>query len=416
MGFLSPWFLGGLLALGVPVFVHLLRRHITVPRPVGSLMFFERGTQSSTRHRRLKYLLLFALRSALLLFVVLAFANPYLRRTSADASGRLLLLVVDNSFSMRAGTRFADAQRQALQAVTTKPAAQRAQIIALGGQVQVLTQPITDTAQLRSALEGLQPGDGHASYGELARTLRSLHEVNHQPADVHLFTDLQKSSMPPNFADMVPPNGTALRLHAAATQAAPANWTVSSVEAPSELADPNDPKTSRARATITGYNTPAVHVTVDLLINQKVVATRQIDVAANGNTTVEFSPLAANYGFNRCEIRITNSDAFAADNVRRFTVRRSDPQKVLFLHGASDTRSELYYAAALTAAAHASFTLQSTSAAASNDLDPSRFAFVVLADTAELPPIFERNLQQYVNKGGSVFLALGPASSHSTLR
>jgi hypothetical protein len=33
MGFLAPWFLGGLAALGVPVFVHLLRRHVTVPAP-----------------------------------------------------------------------------------------------------------------------------------------------------------------------------------------------------------------------------------------------------------------------------------------------------------------------------------------------------------------------------------------------
>ena len=53
MGFLAPWFLGGLLALGMPVYVHLLRRHVTVPRPFSSLMFFERGIQSSTRHRRL---------------------------------------------------------------------------------------------------------------------------------------------------------------------------------------------------------------------------------------------------------------------------------------------------------------------------------------------------------------------------
>ena len=88
MGFLAPWFLGGLAALGVPVFVHLLRRHISMPRPVSSLMFFERGTQSSTRHRRLRYLLLFALRFALLLLVVLAFANPFVRRAAADANGR----------------------------------------------------------------------------------------------------------------------------------------------------------------------------------------------------------------------------------------------------------------------------------------------------------------------------------------
>jgi len=87
MGFLTPWFLGGLAALGVPVFVHLLRRHVTTPRPVSSLMFFERGTQSSTRHRQLKHLLLFALRFALLLTVVLAFANPLMRRTAVDANG-----------------------------------------------------------------------------------------------------------------------------------------------------------------------------------------------------------------------------------------------------------------------------------------------------------------------------------------
>ena len=44
MGFLAPWFLGGLAALGAPVFVHLLRRHTTTPRPVsvtviGSLLY-----------------------------------------------------------------------------------------------------------------------------------------------------------------------------------------------------------------------------------------------------------------------------------------------------------------------------------------------------------------------------------------
>src|ERR1700751_2005865 len=114
MGFLAPWFLGGLAALGVPVFVHLLRRHVTTPRPVSSLMFFERGTQSSTRHRRLRYLLLFALRAALVLLIALAFANPFVRRANAGANDRLLLLVVDNSFSMKAGTRFADARHAAL--------------------------------------------------------------------------------------------------------------------------------------------------------------------------------------------------------------------------------------------------------------------------------------------------------------
>ena len=57
MGFFAPCvFRWVCLRLGLPVFVHLLRRHTTTPRPVSSLMFFEAGTQSSTRHRRLRYL------------------------------------------------------------------------------------------------------------------------------------------------------------------------------------------------------------------------------------------------------------------------------------------------------------------------------------------------------------------------
>src|SRR5215469_793879 len=140
MGFLSPWFLAGLAGLAIPIYVHLLLRHTSTPRPVSSLMFFERGIQSSTRHRRLKYLLLFALRTALVLLVVLAFANPFFRRSAVDANGRLLVIVLDNSFSMRAGTRFADAKRQALALLAARPRNRSAQIIALGGQPEILTQ------------------------------------------------------------------------------------------------------------------------------------------------------------------------------------------------------------------------------------------------------------------------------------
>src|SRR5258707_255080 len=255
MGFLAPWFLGGLAALGVPVFVHLLRKHVTIPRPVSSLMFFERGTQSSTRHRRLRYLLLFALRFALLLLVILAFANPFVRRPAADANGRLLLIVLDNSFSMRAGTRFLDAKQQALEALTQKSHSQKAQIMALGGQFEVLTQPISDASQVRAALESIQPGDGHANFGDLGRSIRALGETVHGPIDLHLFSDMQRTAMPTNFADMVLPANVTLVPHAVAKGTAPPNWTVESVSAPAELADPKDPKRSRGQAVVAGLGT-----------------------------------------------------------------------------------------------------------------------------------------------------------------
>jgi Aerotolerance regulator N-terminal/von Willebrand factor type A domain len=412
MGFLAPWFLAGLAALGIPVFVHLLRRHITTPRPVSSLMFFERGTQSSTRHRRLRYLLLFALRFALVLLIVLAFANPFIRRAAAGANDRLLLIVLDHSFSMREGTRFADAKQQALAALASKPSAQRAQIMALGGQLEVLTQPISDQAQLRAALESVQPGDGHASFGELGRDLRAMSQTAQSPADLHLFSDMQRSAMPANFADMVMPPNIKLILHPVAPGAAPPNWAVESVNAPAELADPKDPKRSRVEAVIAGFNTPAATKTVSLAVNGKTVATRKVDIPANGRATVDFAPLDVAYGFNRCEVRVDAGDAFPADDISAFAVRHSDPERVLFVHAAGDTRSALYFGDALDAAAHASFVLQSVAAEQATDLDPSRFTFVVLSDSLSLPSIFEHALAAYVAKGGSVLVVLGTAAAH----
>ena len=293
MGFLAPLFLGGLLALGVPVFVHLLRKHVTTPLPVSSLMFFERGTQSSTKHRRLKYLLLFALRFALILLVVLAFANPFLRRSMADANGRLLVIVLDKSFSMRAGTRFTDARQQALALVAAKPHAQRAEVMALGGQLEWLTQPTADAVQLRSAIENVEQGDGHASLGELGRGLATQSETFKGPIDLHLFSDLQRTSMPGNFADMVLPEIVTLMLHPMVKGMPPSNWTVESVEAPTELADPKDPKRSRVKAVIVGFSTPAAAKTVSLVVNGKILATRSVNVPASGRATVEFVPLDA---------------------------------------------------------------------------------------------------------------------------
>src|SRR5579863_9427924 len=145
MGFFSPWFLAGLVGVGLPLYLHLLKRQKKPPKPVPSLMFWESRTQSSTRHRRLHYLLLLSLRLLVLLLLILAFANPFINRNTASlASERLVLLVVDNSFSMRAGTRLADAKDAAMRVLSNKGAA-RAQVAAFGSQLRLMMpQPTVD--------------------------------------------------------------------------------------------------------------------------------------------------------------------------------------------------------------------------------------------------------------------------------
>ena len=383
MGFLSPWFLLGLAAVGLPVYVHLLRRHITTPLPFSSLMFFERGTQSSIRHRRLRYLLLFALRTALLLLLVLAFANPFIRRAASSVNDKLLLIVVDNSFSMKAGSRFADAKQAALQALASRPRSRPAEVMALGGRLAVLTQPIQDATALHSAVESIQPGDSRANLGELAHGVRALVETVRTPVELHFFSDMQKTGMPANFADVELPPNVSVVLHPVGTAATP-NWTVESVNAPAQLADPKDPKKSRVQAVIAGYGTPAASRTVSLVVNDKIIATRKVEIPPDGRATVEFVPLDVPYGLNHCAIRIDSADGFPADDISVFAVKRSDPERVLFVHQASDTRSAVYFSAALAAATQASFNLQSIDSEKSADIEPAKYAFVVLSDAIAL--------------------------------
>ena len=414
MGFLAPWFLAGLLAVGLPVYVHLLRKQTTVPRPVSSLMFFEQGTQSSVRHRRLRYLLLFALRTLLVLLLALAFARPFFRHKSVQASDKLLLVAVDDSFSMNAAagsgsTRLDEAKRGALEVLSHKAGRQKAQVIALGGQMRLLTQPTEDAGELRAAVEGIEPGDGHGTFGELGRGMRAMAETVHTPMELDLFSDMQQSNMPGNFADMVMPGNVALVLHRVGAAAAVPNWTVESVQAPGQLVDT---KKARVLAVIAGDATPAATRTVSLVVNGSVVATKKVDVPANGRATVAFEGLDVPYGESRCAVRIDAADGFPNDDASGFAVKRADPERVLFVHQGSDARSPLYFGAALAAAAQASFVLQPITPEQTSDIDPTKYAFVVLADVTLVPSILENSLLRNVEDGGSVLVATGMADSH----
>jgi hypothetical protein len=414
MGLFAPWFLAGLAGLALPLYLHLLKRHKSPPKPVPSLMLYESRVISSTRHRRLHYLLLLSLRLLVLLLLILAFANPFINRNAAAlASNRLVLLVIDNSFSMRAGTRLSDAKDAAMGVLARKGAA-RGQVAAFGSQLRLMTQPIEDQAALRAAVQSIEPGDGHGNFAELARAVRAMADSVHTGIELHLFSDMQRTELAATFSDMALPSNVTLVTHAVVTKAQP-NWTVESVDAPGQVWG-KDAKPVHVQAVIAGYGTPAAQRTVSLVVNGKTTATKSVAVPANGRATVDFPALEVPYGFSRCEVKIDDADGFPADDLRRFAVERSDPQKVLMIHNYGDNRSPLYVGAALSAAAQSAFILESINVNEAADRKPSNYAFIILSDLNSMPSLLENSLDGYVRSGGSVFIAAGTsAGARSTI-
>jgi len=407
MGFFAPWFLAGLAAVGLPIWVHLLKRHKTDPKLFPSLMFFEQREQSSVLHRRLDHILLFILRTAMIILLALLFAAPFINRTPTAASGNQITVVaVDRSFSMREANRLAQAKDAAQSVLSALKPGQQAQVVALAGTVQVLTQVVTDPGELRAAVASIQPGDGRASFGELARYVRSLSDAQKLPIELHLASDLQKSAMPPGFVDLRLNPGTNLVFHQVGATAP--NWTVEGVSAPRRV---YDPKRVRMQATVAGFGTKAAERTVSLVLNGRTLQTKTVKVPESGRAQVEFLGLDAPYGFSKGEVRIDGADALAADDRYLFSVERMDPRKILFVSDGRRARSELYFRAAVDSSGDGGFQVDSQRPEAAAVATLSNFAFVVLSDLGVVPPALEAALQRYVSGGGSVFVVLGPSSA-----
>jgi hypothetical protein len=406
MGLLAPWFLAGLAGAALPVFLHLLRQYRATPRPFSSLLFFDRRPQASVKHRRLKYYALLAARLALLVLLVLAFAQPFFNQAVPVSSGkRLLVIAIDRSFSMRARGHFAQARAAAERTLDSASPALSVTVLAVDSLVETLAAPEIGKEAAHAAISSIAAVDRASSFGEFARSLRILAQNTGMQLDVHFFSDLQATSLPPSFADIDPGPQASLTLHSVAEAREP-NWAVESVTAPARVYKEH----ARVVSVIKGWQTEAAARRVSLFLDGRLAASQQATIPANGRAPVEFLGIEIPYGAHRGEVRIEPHDDLPDDDAFPFSIERADPAPVLFL-SSGRTRDAFYYQSALEAAG-AGFNVQTSTVQASTSpqasgTDFSRYAFVAVADDGGLYPALETQLSAYVRRGGSLFVLAG---------
>ncbi|MGK7370284.1 MAG: BatA domain-containing protein, partial [Candidatus Halalkalibacterium sp. M3_1C_030] len=104
MNFLNPFFLLGILAVAVPVVIHLINLRRPQKVQFSTLSFLNELKKSTIRKIRIKQYLLMALRALAVLFLALALARPFLPPTLTGSSGsdnpKAIGIVIDNSSSM----------------------------------------------------------------------------------------------------------------------------------------------------------------------------------------------------------------------------------------------------------------------------------------------------------------------------
>ena len=410
MSLLSPWFLAGALALGLPVWLHLLNRENPVRLPFSSLMFFESRKQTSVKERHLRYRLLLAMRLLLYLLLALAFAKPVWERVGSLVAAdlpKLHIIALDTSLSMTYGDRWERAVAEAEAVVQAMGPRDRGQVISFGPGVSVATEPTMEQTELRNAIRTLAPTASRNSYGDLAEAVRSLSPEKEVPVVVHLLSDFQQSAMPGRFSDLALPTVATLAVHNLADDSSP-NWAIESIKGTLRY---HGGRKTRLEATVAGFGAESATRNVTFSINGQRIASKSVDVPAMGRASAVFEDFEVPTGSNRAVVMIEPGDELPLDDKRLVAIDNTEPAPILFVYSDSRRRDLVYYRAALEASADSRFRVQGASVTQAEQSVPDRFAAVVLSDVPVVSSQLAGRLDSYVKAGGSALIVLGPKTT-----
>ena len=407
MSFLTPLFLVGLAGLAIPVILHLIQKERKNVVQFPSLMFLRRIPYQSVRRRRIRHWLLLFMRLAALALIVLAFARPFLRRTeiTAAASGaREVVILLDRSYSMGYGGKWAQAVAAAERTINGLTPADRASIVLFGSNTEVALRSAADRGRLLAAVSSVQPGAGATRYGPALKLAGSILSESAVPRrEAVLISDFQRSGWQGGEGVRLPDG--AILTPVAITDSGKANLAI----APVSLQQSEFQNQQRITVTTGAVNHTDVavsNVEIALEIGGRAIQSRRVNVAARGSASTTFDPVTVAERNVRATVRLAN-DALAADNVFHFVVSPENPVDVVIGERAGSGRNTSLYltrAVAVSEAPRIEAKVRQADSLSNEDLAA---ASVVILNDAPVAQTTAERLQTFVQRGGGLFVVAG---------
>lgn len=405
MALIGPLFLLGLLGIGLPLWLHRLETQVTEREPFATTMFLEPAKKRIHVQKKLKYLLLMALRILFFVILALAFARPVFfapPQAAITEDTTHHVIVVDTSFSMSAGNSFATALDDARDIINDMGNDDVASIYSASTGVTNIIPVTADPAVLLEALNGLSPGNGKMDLGVMVSSLNTLIEESQANFILHVISDFQQTGQAVRFADMIPDviNGRPVTLDVVRVQATNLpNWAVDSVVVVNR---------DTVEVGIRGYaaGEGSAERTVTLAVNDVVQQEQAVTLEPTGITFAVFDGVTFAEGDNRIDILLTPNDALAGDDARHAVFDNSPPAPVLLLTDDTESRGVTYITTALETAPRGYDVITQTIA----DFDPrvlQRYPWIVIEDMGAVNASLAAAILEYVSGGGAVLAGAG---------
>lgn len=413
MAFLNPAILIALAAASIPLLLHLLNLRKLRRVDFSSLRFLKELQKTRIRRVKLKQLLLLLLRTALIIFAVLAFARPVLKGTSglpgARATGTAII-ILDNSVSMmvkdEGGERFRQGKKAALEILNEIQEGDEAAVVSLTDPGVALDRGVSRNREtVIRDVEDMQVGYGTASLADALGVAQGLLEASQNlNREIYIITDAQRINTEGllNAPVLVDNNARVRILPIGLDRDVPTNIGIDSVKIISAILEADKPL--EIRAWVTNYGDEEIDdAVVAMYVEESRMAQTSLSLDAGESATVELAAPPKRSGLLGGYIQV-EGDNLEEDNRRYFAFRIVDGSRVAVVASPESARF-LDVVLGLSGLLRP----QSFAPNALASIDLANYSAVVLADVPSIGSGGASRLASYVEAGGGLVIWGGPS-------
>ncbi|MFD2164040.1 BatA domain-containing protein [Paradesertivirga mongoliensis] len=400
MRFLFPGFLFALSFIAIPVIIHLFNFRKFKRVYFSNVSFLREIQQQTSSSRNLKNLLLLAVRILTIIFLVFAFARPYIPQGEEESNPyqqNAISIYIDNSYSMetlnKEGSLLDEAKRRAREIAAAYNINDKFQL--LTNDFEGKHQRLLSYEDFVQAVEDVRISSLNKNLQQVVSRQQEVFSVEPNAAKtIYVISDFQKNISPSQ--KIKADTSIALRFVRLQANELP-NISVDSVWFVSPVHRQNE--TERLVVQLRNNSDKrAANIPLKVLIDGKPKALGSLNVEprATSKDTLSFSGL--NPGWKRGEVSITDYPVVFDDNFFfTFNVRRG--MSVLSIY----EQTESPYVRALYTA-EPFFNYQSTSTGSIDYSQLSSRPLIVLSGTSAVSAGLAAQLKTYVQNGGSLMI------------
>ncbi len=421
MTFAQPWFLLGTLAALIPLLVHLFDRRRPREVPFAALAFVLRSQKRTASRLKLKRLLLYLLRTLLLLAVPIALARPTFASDDGAQRGRGLAataVVLDTSLALRwsEDKRLFELAKEEVRAALRELAPEEPVTLVPCTRTPVPVAPVGfERARLVTALEDLAPGYEAVDLNRcLEVATRALDDAPLPHRRLVLVSALTQGSLrleatPPMGAG---PKGEKLKPELVVRDVARGRELPNRalVDVRAEAAPQLGPRAWQFTFTVRNFSKEAARdVELHLEVNGEVVQKGFVDLAAEGTTQKTLAWKFQQGGVVTVTGRL-EADALPDDDAHSLVLSVPRELTALVVNGSPSPqkyRDEAFFTEAALSSTGSPVRAVVRDADAAWREKLSAFDVVMLLNVEAPPPETAQALAAFVEAGGGLFVSVG---------